>query len=203
MACCKDASRVDAEHVFNDWDKLLDILQISLLSIASCSSSDTVIRIRLPTCRNANTLHVDGNSKWIRVWVVEPSLLLNGLRLGIIAMERENDRRRLVDIIISRNVDEETSRHPVRRRHVEPYTRSVRGQVCRNRYSTSSASSCDWDGVVWIRRDVSNQSRLAVGRISETAKSCLEIACAAYKDGSFASRRVVALQRAVVDASSC
>jgi hypothetical protein len=100
-------------------------------------------------------------------------------------------------------VDEKASRHPVRRRHIESYTRSVRGQVCRNRYSTSSASSCDWDGVVWVRRDISNQSRLAVSRISETAESCLEIACAAYKDGSFASRRVVALQRAVVDASSC
>jgi hypothetical protein len=203
VACCEDASRVDAKHVLDDWDKFLHVLQVSLLHVRSSRGSATVIRVRLPTCRNANTLHIDGNSERIYVWVVEPSLLLNGLGLCIVAVECENDRRCLVDIIISRDVDEETSRHPVRRRHVKPYTRSVRGQVCRNWNSTTSACSCNWDGVVWVRRDVTNQSCLAVSRISETAESRLEVACAAYKDGSFASRRVVTLQRAVVDASSC
>ena len=92
MSCRKDASRVDAEHVLDDWDKFLHILQVSLLSIASVGGSDTVIRVRLPTGRNADTLHVDCNSKRISVWVVEPGLLFNSLGLCVVAMERENDR---------------------------------------------------------------------------------------------------------------
>ena len=92
MSCCKDASRVDAEHVLDDNNKFLNILQISLLGIASVGGCDAVIRVGLPTCRNANTLHVDGNSKRIRVWIVQPSLLFNCLGLCIVAMERKNDR---------------------------------------------------------------------------------------------------------------
>jgi hypothetical protein len=99
-------------------------------------------------------------------------------------------------------VDEEASRHPVRRRHVESHTRPVRSQICRYRYSTTSTRSCNWDGVVWVGRNVSNQSCLVGSGASETAESRLEVASAAYKDGSFASRRVVTLQSAVVDASS-
>ena len=92
MSCRKDASRVDAEHVLDDWDKFLHILQVSLLSIACVSGSNTVIWVRLPACRNTNTLHVDGNSKRIGVWVVKPGLLFNSLGLCIVSMERENDR---------------------------------------------------------------------------------------------------------------
>ena len=92
MAKCKDASRVDAEHILNDRDEFLHILQVSLLRIAGIGGSDTVIRIGLPACRNADTLHVDGNSEWIRVWVVDSGLLFDSLGLCIVAMEREDDR---------------------------------------------------------------------------------------------------------------
>lgn len=188
MSCCKDASRVNAEHILDDWDKFLHILQVPLLSIAGVSGSDTVVRVRLPTCRNSNTLHVDGNSERICVGVVKPGLLFDSLGLCIVPMERKNDRRRLVDVVVSRYVDEETSRHPVRRRHVESHTRSVRSQIRWYGYATTSACSCNWNGVVWIRRNVSNQSCLVGSRVSETAESRLEVASAAYKDSSFASR---------------
>lgn len=92
MSCCKYASRVDAEHVLDDNDKFLHILQVSLLGIAGVSGCDAVIRVGLPTCRNANALHVDGNSEWIRVWVVKPGLLFDSLGFCIVAMERKNDR---------------------------------------------------------------------------------------------------------------
>lgn len=92
MAKCKDASRVDAEHVLDDWDKLLHILQVSLWGICRICCGTAVVRVRFPTCRSTDTLHVDGNSEWIGVWVVDPGLLLNGLRLCIVAMEREDDR---------------------------------------------------------------------------------------------------------------
>jgi hypothetical protein len=92
VACCKDASRVDAEHVLDDRDEFLHILQVSLRSIGSSRSGTAVIRIRLPTCRSANTLHVDGNSERVRVWIIKPGLLLNGLGLGIVTMEGEDDR---------------------------------------------------------------------------------------------------------------
>jgi len=202
VACCKDASRVDAEHALDDCDKFLYINQISLLSIGSSGSSNTVVRVRLQTCRNANALHVDGNSERICVWIVEPGLLLDSLGLSIVAMEREYDRRRFVDVVVSRYVYEETSRHPVGRRHVESYTRSVCSQVCRYRYSTSSACSCNWDGIVWVWRNEAYQSCLAGSRGCETAKSGLEVARTTYIDGSFTIRRGVTLQRAVVDANS-
>jgi hypothetical protein len=163
----KDASGIDTEHALYDCDKLLHVDQVPLLLISRSCSSDAVIWVRLPTCRSADTLHVDGDGERIGACVVQPGLPLNILGRPLIAMEREDDRRCPVDVVVSRNMYEETSRYPIRRSHVESRTWAIRGQVCRQSHTTTSACSCDWDGEVRLWWNISDQSCLTGTRICE------------------------------------
>ena len=148
MAHCKDTSGVDAEHALDGCDKFFHIDGIPLLAVPNSRSSHAVVRVRLETCRTARTLHVDSDSERIDACIVQLGLCLNSFGRGTIAMECENDGRCLVDVVISRDVYEETSWHSIRRGHVKSCARSIGSQVCRQRHSTSSACSGHRDSVV-------------------------------------------------------
>jgi hypothetical protein len=148
VTCCKNASRVDTEHVLNLRDQLLHVIDISLLVVGGTCARSAVARVRLISRRRTRTLHIDSDGVRICSRIIEPSLRLNGFSRCPISMECKDDRRGLVDIVEPRNVNQETPGNPIRRSHVESRTRPIGSKVGRQSYATASARSCDGGSVV-------------------------------------------------------
>jgi hypothetical protein len=148
VTCCKNATRVDTEHVLNLRDQLLHVVNVSLLVVGGSCARSAVVRVRLISSRRTRTLHIDGDGVRICCRIIEPSLRLNGFSRCPISMECKDDRRGLVDIVKPRNVNQETPGNPIRWSHVESRTRPIGSKICRQRYATASACSCDRGSVV-------------------------------------------------------
>lgn len=100
VPCSKDSGGVDTEFALDVEDQLFDVRPVVL----NICLSRAVGGVRFKTCWIANTLDVDRNGIWVKRSIIEPSLALYALGSICIAMESKDHWRRLVYVVILRNV---------------------------------------------------------------------------------------------------
>lgn len=155
MACSKNSSGVDAKLALDVEDQLFDerpvILHICLPRAVS--------GVRFKACWIANALDVDRNGIWVKRSIIEPGLRLYGLRSGLIAVESEDHWRRLVYVVMLRNVYKITPLVAIGWCERELHASSIGDKPTWQWQTAASTCGCHWSCVIRIGRNVSNDAR--------------------------------------------